>query len=106
MDEDAGKGRLPDVSPELTRLRTILEIRKQDLKDTVAKIVEALGKSVEKLEELIIQQTPNKEALLEVDRLLEEVRLRETTAGEVVAKLIGAYEDLTKWYEKSLLGRK
>lgn len=105
MNSGAGEGKLPEVSPELTRLRVIVEIRKKDLRDAIAKMEEARKEGLKKLDELKTKELPTEFLLSKMFNEFEKFIPQVTIAEEAATKLISAYEDLTRWYEKSLLGK-
>lgn len=105
MNKDAGKGEPPEVSPELTKLRVIVEIRKKDLGDAVAKMNESKKKCLGEFDELKKQRLPADVVLTKIDHAVAEYLQQVFVVVDAAAKLIAAYQELTNWYEKSLLGK-
>lgn len=102
MNKGAGEGKLPEVSPELTELRTIVRIREQDLEEAIVKMEKKRKESVEKLERWRKNPPPEVGHHELVNVFLEFVPYINLVEKAAV-KLLVALKKLAGWYERSIV---
>lgn len=105
MDKGAGEGEIPEVSPELTRLRTIVEMCDKDASEAFMKLEAVRKKYIRRFDELKAKGASPAEVLSVMTDMGRELQPLEDRMEEAQEKWGTAFKELLDLEIKSLLGK-